>query len=746
MKNLNLFLLFLVVVVTFTAPPPIQAQVINYPNLVCGMDDPNQSGSYTFPHFPIANDTLKALVIFCNFPSTSGDFDIANSSLLQYWPGTQSQTLPSWADSIICPTTTNVWDRSLTGLFRDASLGKFWLIGDVYPHLYIFENQVDYYADTSRRIGYAVKELLENLDDSINFADYDKFDPNDYDNDNNRHEPDGVVDFIFINFRFTNAHTIDLGSYSGIAKLGGHSSSFGTGVSEITLDGKRIFAGFPGSGCLYEMQNPWDIGIPAHEFGEHYTYGAGHSEKMGSYNINGGGLASAFDREFIGWDNSSAMSSTSNTTFTLRDYFTTGDYVKIPRSTDTIYLENRERRSFYSTNNFRKWKWLSSEPLYPFMPDSGLLIYSKTYHRSFNIQSANGKWNWAKCVNGEYKIDFYSPSFNFFQNGNLNRYTGESTFDLYNRPVKSLGCQTIQSAVNGTVNEMTYMGIKGDSNTCFDIGYNQVYSPWSNPPLNVPNTNDSLTIELTGRNSNGDLTVEVYYTNILGASPSKPQFVSIEENIIDDYTFNAKLVWNKNLEPDLSKYYIYRGVVGSGNSEPQYYEYVDQTVDTTFIDTHLTLYKDGNGTGSCARLLMKYAYRISAVDNTNKVSVMSEKGTIEGYKSPCDLEEAGARPFINITKEEGKVNKDIVDYKLYENYPNPFNPTTVIKYEVPVSSKVVIKIYDQRGKEIQTLVNNYRDKGSYQIEFNAKDLSSGIYYYKIIAGNFVAIRKMLLIK
>ncbi len=179
-----------------------------FPNLVCGMD--NQGSSYSYPFFPMNDDTLKALVVFCNFPYQSGNYD-NGKCLLQYWPGTSAQTKPSWADSVICPTTTNIWHPSLTGYFRDASMGKFLLIGDVYPKLYVFQGQVDDYSDTSRKIGYAVKELLEGIDDEVNYADYDKFDPDDFDNDGDYREPDGIVDFIFIIFRFTNAHTIDPG-------------------------------------------------------------------------------------------------------------------------------------------------------------------------------------------------------------------------------------------------------------------------------------------------------------------------------------------------------------------------------------------------------------------------------------------------------------------------------------------------------------------------------------------------------
>lgn len=66
--------------------------------------------------------------------------------------------------------------------------------------------------------------------------------------------------------------------------------------------------------------------------------------------------------------------------------------------------------------------------------------------------------------------------------------------------------------------------------------------------------------------------------------------------------------------------------------------------------------------------------------------------------------------------------------------------------DIPVSSNIIIKIYDQLGKEIYTLVNDFKDKGSYQIELNAKALSSGIYYYKLESVNFFQIRKLVVLK
>jgi len=88
----------------------------------------------------------------------------------------------------------------------------------------------------------------------------------------------------------------------------------------------------------------------------------------------------------------------------------------------------------------------------------------------------------------------------------------------------------------------------------------------------------------------------------------------------------------------------------------------------------------------------------------------------------------------------------ITDYVLEQNYPNPFNPSTTIKFGIPEKNNVVVKIYNSLGSEIATLVNEVRDAGSYEIQFNASNFSSGIYFYKIESGNFIQTKKMLLLK
>ncbi|MEP0861962.1 MAG: T9SS type A sorting domain-containing protein [Ignavibacterium sp.] len=87
-----------------------------------------------------------------------------------------------------------------------------------------------------------------------------------------------------------------------------------------------------------------------------------------------------------------------------------------------------------------------------------------------------------------------------------------------------------------------------------------------------------------------------------------------------------------------------------------------------------------------------------------------------------------------------------VKFALEQNYPNPFNPTTSIQYSIGSKQFVSIKVFNVLGNEVATLVNENKEAGSYGVEFNASDLPSGIYYYKLSAGNYSDVKKMMLIK
>ena len=86
------------------------------------------------------------------------------------------------------------------------------------------------------------------------------------------------------------------------------------------------------------------------------------------------------------------------------------------------------------------------------------------------------------------------------------------------------------------------------------------------------------------------------------------------------------------------------------------------------------------------------------------------------------------------------------EFALNQNYPNPFNPSTTISYEIPVSGKVVLNVYNTLGVQVASLVNENKAAGNYTVHFNANSLSSGIYFYKLTVDNFVATKKMILLK
>jgi hypothetical protein len=101
--------------------------------------------------------------------------------------------------------------------------------------------------------------------------------------------------------------------------------------------------------------------------------------------------------------------------------------------------------------------------------------------------------------------------------------------------------------------------------------------------------------------------------------------------------------------------------------------------------------------------------------------------------------------YLQFTGVEDNI-QTVEKYSISQNYPNPFNPATTINYQLPKSGVVSIKVYDILGSEIKTLVNEYKQPGSYAVKFDASKLSSGVYIYRIISGNYSASKKMILIK
>ena len=88
----------------------------------------------------------------------------------------------------------------------------------------------------------------------------------------------------------------------------------------------------------------------------------------------------------------------------------------------------------------------------------------------------------------------------------------------------------------------------------------------------------------------------------------------------------------------------------------------------------------------------------------------------------------------------------VIEYALEQNYPNPFNPSTTLKYQIQQNGFVTLKVYDILGKEVATLVNEVKTQGIYEVNFNASNLASGVYLYRLNVNDYVDVKKMILLK
>lgn len=183
---------------------------------------------------------------------------------------------------------------------------------------------------------------------------------------------------------------------------------------------------------------------------------------------------------------------------------------------------------------------------------------------------------------------------------------------------------------------------------------------------------------------------------------------------------HPKISWTPNIEADTSYYEIYK----KKNSTS--YSYFDQTSNNYYVDLSELLYTGG---GNKTYIY----YKIKAVDvNANK----------SGFSAST---RAAVNGILQKNAHGNGINSDNI-FKLFENYPNPFNPSTTISYQIPKGSYITIKLYNTLGKEVAELVNEFEEPGKYSVIFNADNLPSGLYFYRLQAGSFSDVKKMLLTK
>jgi ligand-binding sensor domain-containing protein len=146
---------------------------------------------------------------------------------------------------------------------------------------------------------------------------------------------------------------------------------------------------------------------------------------------------------------------------------------------------------------------------------------------------------------------------------------------------------------------------------------------------------------------------------------------------------------------------------------------------------------NGDSIASYNHLLDNISVATLAVDNNDKIW-LGTAGTGALYVYDGNN--------LNLITDIAKEHSESISYELFQNYPNPFNPATIIKYSLPRLGNVQIRIYNILGTEIKMLLNEYKQAGTFQVEFNADDLPSGVYFYRITTENYSATKKMIVLR
>lgn len=689
-----------------------------------------QTGGKYKPSSNAPGQYFRILFVFAQF---SGDTNYFGDWTFGQLPGYHNNLV----DSVVAATYRAF---TLSDYWNTMSFGNFDVIGDVYPNLVTLRSE-NWYSTNNKNYEDANRDVLDSINGKIDFKRYDNWGLNlstqtFYFSPRNA---DGYLDMIYIIYRSPSVKNPLTGNYwfgdfDGIAVLG-YNLSFTT-TDGVIIDGNylsHLSSGITirrGAGMNYP---DFLTRLLCHEFG-HYLFGANHinySGIMSSRSESHSHFLCSWERERLGYI-AFTTAYQDGITISLGDYITTGQVLKvpIPGYSNSFYLvENHQRINRY--DQIRRGGVLQGAFDTTTTLGRGIYIWliqnGNYFPPTVTPIPATGRWDW--IYEGEY-----NAGQGWGNNGKLpktkksalNRDNGKDdrhpVHVWYNNAwyAKWVDINPLTKEYEITRNCM------GLPEHAFNLGTNNIFSPWSNPSSSINGSSTNISIQVFSQNGNY-VTVKVFnsYNSGINLPPAKPQFLrtSVNNNFV---TLN----WEPNIEPDMypnGKYKIYRGYT-SNNQPPNNYTSV-ATINAFSNGDPVHSWTDPDifgGSGSD-----KLFYRITAVDNSNLQSVPSDWDWV----------------YWDFSIQKDNFNTTpIGNYNLYQNYPNPFNPVTTINYDLKKDSFVELKVYDVLGNEVKTLVNDFQTAGSYSVNFNASELTSGIYFYKIVASNFTDIKKLIVIK
>ena len=662
------------------------------------------------------NEYFKVLIVFAQFSD-----DIIQSSV---WPLNQR---PTYANNIIDQTKSSSYrSGTLSDYWKVMSHGNFDFIGDVYSSLVVLPSKASYQS-AGKGIDDVNKDVLTAIDPNVNFSNYDNWK---YEGDQfifSEHNADGYVDMIFICYReLFNAN----GWYAW--------ASLGLTQWTVTKDSKSIYC--PGASVtslssgltIQKAANTDEYTMKQtmiHEFG-HFLFGACHTSTGG---IMGDAGNVARTLALSGWESERlgyiAYTVVNQNGFTapLGDYITDGDVLKVPipitnpSSTTFFVVENHRRLSMYD-QIMRGGALGGTTNL-----GNGIYIHYITNGNSSccsnEWRTADGSWNWVQ--NGTISMPAgWPPVMPLTKRSSINRNSGKSdrhpqNIYWYDGSQYSWWAKWHDQDPSTGTYSLT-RDIMGDEFDAFNFGYNELFTPWSNPSTYSSGATN-ISVQLYSSNGS-EITVKVFttYASSLALPPSKPQALTIGPNPGNGL---VRLEWAANIEPDFSLYQVWRKIDWAED-----WKVLGSTTNGYFIDQEM-MYLPNYG-------LVTSHYKIRAKDTQGLYSTYSNEVTSQTEPLGKDLSERTTDKYF--------------EYKI-QNYPNPFNPTTNIVYQIKEKGFVSLKVFDILGREVSQLVNETKEPGEYFVTFDASDLTSGIYIYSLIVNDskgigFVSNQKMTLVK
>lgn len=655
-----------------------------------------------------ASGELKVLIVFAKFKD--------DASSHQFWP---ADSYPTEMNNFIDPDMQkgSTHFLNLTNYYNQMSFGNFKVTGKAIGVETPYPMSHYIYGNAKHPERWVANEAILNVvDDSIDYTEFDNWKYiDDYHHIN---QPDGIIDMVIVIWR----GLVFSDKWNGEMSLG-YGAEFWVENHQKLIrmcHGGGLGSGSNGSGITVQY---WGERTPERNFKvvihemAHWLIQVEHPYSNFSRTFWGmltlgteGICANAFERERLGWLNATPIEGTISSA-PISDYISTPSAYKFhpPNGNEgeMYYFENHQQISIYDNG--------ISNP-----DDKGIFILHFTNDsysgNCVRILTSDGFWNWDVPLH----TDCWGNDLPSFKKGFVNRngYGNREkiTVDSINSGfLYSYVNENNQSECNDWLHGYGFIN-------AYDTTFNDVFSPFSNP---AARTSDGQSVDFLMEvisQSGSILTTRFETQDASKGKPSKPTLGFDPTKLNEQYQDNRiYLAWGSDIwdsqpiDPDIelselqvSTDSVSYSTIYSGSER--------------FISDNSFNY---DSTGNSSVLI-----RVRVRDNQNKWSIWSNTIRIR----------INNQSIINFS------NNIVTSYNVSQNFPNPFNPSTKIRYSVQQSSEVTIQVFDILGNKIERLVNEEKPEGTYDITWNAANPSSGVYFYQMKAGDYVNTKKMLLVK